>query len=50
MKTKEIIGIDVSKLLIDVCIHTKQIVFQFENSNEGFKKMMQCKLPLIRTV
>lgn len=41
MKTKEIIGIDVSKLLIDVCIHTKQIVFQFENSNEGFKKMMQ---------
>ena len=41
MKTKEIIGIDVSKLLIDACIHTKQIVFQFENSNEGFKKMMQ---------
>lgn len=41
MKTKEIIGIDVSKLLIDACIHTKQIVFQFENTNEGFKKMMQ---------
>ena len=41
MKTKEIIGIDVSKLLIDVCIHTKQIVSQFENSNKGFVKMMK---------
>lgn len=40
METKEIIGIDVSKLLIDVCIHSKQIVFQFENSNKGFKLMM----------
>ena len=31
MKTNEIIGIDVSKLLIDVCIYSKQIVEQFEN-------------------
>jgi transposase len=41
MKTKEIIGIDVSKLVIDACIHTKQIVSQFENSNKGFIKMMK---------
>lgn len=40
MKTKEIIGIDVSKLLIDVCIHTKQIVSQFDNSNKGFRLML----------
>ena len=40
MKTKEIIGIDVSKLLIDVCIHSKQIVCHFENSNKGFQLMM----------
>lgn len=39
MKTKEIIGIDVSKSTIDVCIHTKQIVSQFENSNKGFRSM-----------
>lgn len=40
MKTKEIIGIDVSKLMIDVCIHLKHIVSQFENSNKGFRSMM----------
>ena len=39
MKTKEVIGIDVSKSTIDVCIHTIQLVSQFENSNAGFKKM-----------
>lgn len=41
MKTKEIIGIDVSKSTIDTYIHTKQIVSQFENSNKGFEKMMK---------
>jgi transposase len=40
MKTKEIIGIAVSKLFIDVCIYSKQIVYQFENSKRGFKLMM----------
>jgi len=39
MKTKETIGIDVSKLMIDVCIHSLQIVLQFENTTKGFKKM-----------
>ena len=29
MKTKEIIGIDVSKSSIDVCINSKQLIFQF---------------------
>lgn len=37
MKTKEIIGIDVSKTVIDVCIHSKQIVSQFKNTNKGVK-------------
>ncbi len=41
MKTNEIIGIDVSKLLIDVCIYSKQIVQQFENSKSGFKLMLK---------
>ena len=41
MKTNEIIGIDVSKLLIDVCIYSKQIVQQFENNKLGFKLMLK---------
>lgn len=41
MKTKETIGIDVSKLMIDVCIHSLQIVLQFENTTKGFKKMVK---------
>ncbi len=40
MKTKEIIGIDVSKSVIDACIHTRQIVSQFKNNNNGFEQMM----------
>ena len=39
MKTKEIIGIDVSKSSIDVCINSKQLIFQFKNSKKGFKLM-----------
>jgi len=39
MKTKEIIGIDVSKSLVDVCIHSKQFFNQFKNDNTGFKQM-----------
>ena len=40
MKIKEVIGIDVSKSTIDVCIHTKEQVSQFENSTIGFKQML----------
>lgn len=40
MKTKEIIGIDVSKSSIDVCIHSKQIVAKFQNSKKGFRAML----------
>lgn len=40
MKTKEIIGIDVSKSSIDVCIHCKQIVAKFQNSKKGFRAML----------
>lgn len=39
MKTLETIGIDVSKLVIDVRIFSNQEYKQFENSNKGFKKM-----------
>jgi len=41
MKTKEIIGIDVSKLTIDVCIQSTQQVLQFKNNNTGFKQMLK---------
>jgi len=40
MKTNEIIGIDISKSVIDTCIYSKQIVLRFENSNKGFKLML----------
>ena len=40
MKTKEIIGIDVSKSNIDLCIHSKQIVAKFQNSKKGFRAML----------
>jgi transposase len=40
MKTKETIGIDVSKSVIDVCIHNKQLSECFNNNSKGFKKMI----------
>jgi len=39
MKISEVIGIDVSKLVVDVRIHSTQDYEQFENSVKGFKKM-----------
>ena len=39
MKISEVIGIDVSKLVVDVRIQTTQDYQQFENSAKGFKKM-----------
>lgn len=41
MKTKEIIAIDVSKLVIDVCIYSTQEVRQFNNTRTGFNEMLQ---------
>ena len=40
MKIKQTIGIDISKLTIDVVIHTNQLYANFENTNKGFKKMI----------
>lgn len=40
MKIKEIIGIDVSKSTIDVCIHTNQLFSEFKNSIKGFDEML----------
>ncbi len=40
MKVKEVIGIDISKSVIDVCIHTIQNNRQFENTPKGFRKMI----------
>lgn len=39
MKISDVIGIDVSKLTIDVRIHVDQRYGQFENSKKGFNKM-----------
>ncbi len=41
MKVSDVIGIDVSKLTIDVRMHVKQKYGQFENSKKGFDKMCQ---------
>lgn len=41
MKIKETVGIDISKLKFDVCIHSKQIFKSFENSKEGFKQLLK---------
>ena len=39
MKIKEIVGIDVSKNTLDVCIHTKQLSGVFDNSSKGFASL-----------
>ncbi|WP_231372781.1 IS110 family transposase [Aureivirga sp. CE67] len=41
MQIKEIIGIDVSKKVIDVCIHTQKKIEQFDNNNSGFRKLLE---------
>jgi transposase len=41
MKIKETIGIDVSKLTIDVTVHSNQAYCKFENKEKDFKKMMK---------
>lgn len=39
MKINETVGIDVSKLTLDVCLHTVQLQGVFENSHRGFVEM-----------
>lgn len=39
MKIKETVGLDVSKLTLDVLIHTTQDYARFENSKSGLKKL-----------
>ena len=39
MKIKETIGIDVSKLTIDVTVHSNKAYCKYENSEKDFKKM-----------
>ena len=41
MKIKETIGIDISKLVFDVRIHSNQKFKIFENSNKGFKGLVE---------
>jgi len=36
-----IVGVDLSKLTIDVCIHSVGVVEQFKNNSKGFKEMWQ---------
>jgi transposase len=40
MKFKDTIGIDISKLSFDVRIHSNQMFRQFENTNKGFKQLV----------
>jgi transposase len=41
MKISEVIGIDVSKLVVDIRIHSNQMYCQLENSNKSFKNMVK---------
>ena len=41
MKIKETVGIDVSKLTIDVTIHSTQAYSKFENTPKGFTSMLK---------
>ena len=41
MNFKEFIGIDISKLTIDVRIHSNQMASVFENNKSGFEKMIK---------
>ena len=41
MKTKEFIGIDVSKLFIDVGLHLSQVSSKFDNDPRGISRMIQ---------
>ena len=44
MEIKEVIGIDVSKLKLDCCIHGSQELKTFRNDLEGIKKMVRWSL------
>lgn len=44
MEINNVIGIDVSKLVLDVVVHNTKAYKQFENSNAGFKKLCQWAL------
>ncbi|MCK0131641.1 transposase [Flavobacteriaceae bacterium F08102] len=41
MKFNDTVGIDVSKLTLDVCIHSTQLHDVFENSKKGIKQMIK---------
>ena len=44
MKILDVVGIDVSKLTIDVVIHSNQQHYQFENTRVGFRKLTKWAL------
>ena len=39
MKIIDVVKIDVSKLTIDVIIHSNQQYYQFENTRVGFRRL-----------
>ena len=41
MKINETIGLDMSKLTMDVTVHHSKAYSKFENSKEGFKQMIK---------
>lgn len=44
MEIIDVVGIDVSKLTVDVVLHKNKAYYQFENSNKGFNRL--CKWAL----
>lgn len=50
MNFKNVIGIDVSKKTIDVCVHLQQLTHQFENSKKGCKSFLNWSLQHIENV
>lgn len=41
MKILETVGVDVSKKVIDVQLHKKELHSEFENNSKGFKQMVK---------
>ena len=44
MEINEVIGIDVSKLTLDCCIHKSQEFKIFKNDLKGIQKLMESRL------
>lgn len=50
MKINDVIGIDVSKKVIDVCIHSNQLTNQFPNTKTGLTKFIKWAIQNTKTI